>query len=169
MIKTVLGVDPGLALTGYGIVEDQGRGVCRRVYSGIIKTGKEMEHPQRLKKIYEEVEALIDKYSPQAVSLERVFFNRNVRSALTVGEARGIIILAAAVNGLPVEEYAPLQIKNTVAGDGSADKTQMRKMVSLQLQLGEYRFGSDDEADALAVALCHLHQWKWKNGAAGRG
>lgn len=164
----VLGVDPGLALTGYGVVQDRGGGNCLRLHSGTVKTGKKIPHPERLKNIFEETVGLIEEYRPQAVSLEKVFFNRNVRSALTVGEVRGIIILAAARAGIPLEEYAPLQIKNTIAGDGRADKLQMRKMVCLQLKMQEYRFSSDDEADALAVALCHLQQMRWNSIEARR-
>jgi len=164
----VLGIDPGLALTGYGVVRDEGGGRCRLLNSGTIKTGKNLARAERLKIIHEKISELVGEYAPGAVSLEKVFFNQNVRSALTVGESRGIILLAAATAGIPVEEYAPLQIKNMVAGDGRADKLQVRKMVCLQLKINDYNFGSDDEADALAVALCHLQNLKWNSFAARR-
>jgi len=166
MGNLILGIDPGIALTGFGVVEDTGGGRYSRIDSGCLKTDKSVEHTARLEKIHLRVSELLAHYRPVALALEKVFFNKNTRTALTVGEARGVIMLAAAFNGITVYEYTPLQIKSGVSGDGRADKLQVQKMVCLQLRItGSFRH--DDEADALAAALCHLQHLKWRVTVGG--
>ena len=154
----VIGIDPGYAIVGYGIVEELA-GKCRRLTSGCIMTEKSLEIPARLEIIYNDLFKLIKEYQPDALIMEKVFFNKNVNTAIKTGEGRGVIMLAASINGLPVFEFTPLQIKQTVAGFGRASKEQVEKMVMLQLKLTD-NFTHDDESDALAVALCYLQQRK---------
>ncbi len=161
----ILGIDPGIALTGYGIIEDTGAGRSGWITSGCIKTSSQSCHAERLRVIHQKVAELGKSYELSAISLEDVFFNKNIRTALTTGEARGVIILAGALNQIPVHHYTPLQIKSSITGDGRADKKQMQKMVSLLLGVPD-NFQNDDEADALAAALCHLQQIKWEKQAS---
>jgi len=152
----VLGLDPGTAITGYGIVEETPEGELRLVDYGAITTAADTPLPQRLRHIYEELEKLIAVQQPAAVAVEELFFSRNVRTALAVGQARGIALLAAARADLPVYEYTPLQVKQAVAGHGRADKQQVQQMVRMLLDLEEIP-RPDDAADAIAVAICHFH------------
>ena len=163
----VLGIDPGLAITGFGVLEEQG-GDYRRVASGCIRTGQELPVPLRLERIFEQVLELGHVYQPRALALEKLFFCRNIRTALQVGEARGTIILAAARARLDLFEYTPLQVKQAVAGYGKAEKGQVQKMVRLLLHLSQAP-AVDDEADALAVALCHLQHRRWQEAVKGGG
>jgi crossover junction endodeoxyribonuclease RuvC len=155
----VLGVDPGLAITGYGLlkVEDD---QCSVLDYGCIRTPAGQELPLRLLTVFEEICALIDKYVPTVMAVEQLFFCKNVRTATQVGEARGAILTAAAVHNVPIVEYTPLQIKQAVAGYGKAEKKQVQQMVSLILRLAEPP-QPDDAADALAVALCYLQSRRW--------
>lgn len=162
----VLGIDPGLARTGFAFVEER-QGRYHYLQSGCITTAKTMPSSQRLLAIYEELETLIEQQQPQALALEKLFFSKNVRTALQVGEARGVVILAAAGRGLALFEYTPLQVKQAVAGYGRADKDQVEKMVCLTLDLKKPP-SVDDEADALAVALCHLQSRRYQE-AVDRG
>lgn len=164
----VLGIDPGLAITGYGLLVETGRGDYRRVVSGCIRTRSGHLPAARLEKIFEEVSALIREYHPQALALEKLFFNRNSKTALQVGEARGIIILASAKSSLELFEYTPLQVKQAVAGYGKAEKLQVQKMVQMLLSLKDLP-AVDDEADALAVAICHLQHRRWQETVKGGG
>ena len=159
MGNVIMGVDPGIALTGWGLIEDMGGNNYRRVNSGCIKTDKNLEHMERLKVIHSSIVDVIWQYQPSAFALENVFFNKNTRTALMVGEARGVIMLGAALSEISVFHYTPLQVKSSVSGDGRADKLQMQKMVGILLRLNDF-FKYDDEADALAVALCHLQHMK---------
>ena len=163
-----LGIDPGLALIGYGIIEeDSGRYI--RIASGCISTEKHKTDSERLELIFSGLDGIIKEFSPGVLILEKLFFNKNVTTAIKIGEARGVILLAAAVNKIDIFEYTPLQIKQTVTGYGRASKQQVEKMVRLQLNLLQEKFRHDDESDALAVCLCHLQQRKWLQKIEGSG
>ncbi|HOL17113.1 MAG TPA: crossover junction endodeoxyribonuclease RuvC [Bacillota bacterium] len=162
----IIGIDPGVAITGYGVV-DEVKGSFLRVASGCIRTNQKLPPATRLEQIFHRIRALIGDFKPQAIALEKLFFNKNTRTALQVGEARGIVILAAALNKVDLFEYTPLQVKQAVAGYGRAEKDQVQRMVKLLLQLPQQP-AVDDEADALAVALCHLQHRRW-NDAVRRG
>lgn len=151
----VLGVDPGTATTGYGLVRERASRL-EALDWGIITTAKDSPLAARLLLIYGGLGDLIRAHRPEAVAVEELFFNRNVRSALAVGQARGVALLAAAAAGLPVLEYTPPQVKQAVTGYGGADKAQMQAMVKMILGLGETP-RPDDAADALAVAICCIH------------
>ncbi|HEY4681693.1 MAG TPA: crossover junction endodeoxyribonuclease RuvC [Candidatus Acidoferrales bacterium] len=151
----VLGVDCGTASTGYGIVELAG-GRCRMLAYGAIRTSPSWELPQRLQKIHRELKTLAERFAPEAMAIEAVFSAVNVRSALKLAQVRGVALLAAAETGLPVSEYSALEVKRGVVGYGRAEKCQVQRMVRQLLQL-EVIPEPDDAADALAVALCHLH------------
>lgn len=163
----ILGIDPGLAITGYGLVEEKGSTFIR-VASGCIRTSGNTAPAQRLVEIFNSVEAVIERYRPRAIAVEKLFFCKNVRTALQVGEARGTIILAAAKSELALFEYTPLQVKQAVAGYGGAGKAQVQNMVQMLLRLSE-RPRVDDEADALAIALCHLQHRRYHEAVEGSG
>lgn len=151
----VLGIDPGTALTGYGIVERTGSKL-RMVDYGCVETLSTIELPQRLLEIHGAVLDLIDTHQPMSIGVERLFFNRNVQSAFAVGQARGVVLLAAAERGLPVFEYGPHEVKLAVTGYGRAPKDQVQRMVQLMLGMSVLP-RPDDAADALAVAICLAH------------
>ena len=151
----VLGIDPGTAITGYGLVREAGDQLQAVAY-GAITTPSDWALPQRLRKIYGDLTVLIREYSPTESAVEQLFFSRNVKTALAVGQARGVVLLAMADGGLPVHEYTPLQVKQSVVGYGRAEKAQVQELVKLLLGL-EAVPQPDDAADALAVAICHLH------------
>ena len=151
----ILGVDPGTAITGYGLVGSDGDASALVGY-GVITTPSGSPLPQRLQTLYRELTGLIARYRPDAVAIEELFFSRNVRTALAVGQARGVALLAAAEAGLPVHEYTPLQVKQAVVGYGRATKDQVQQMVRMLLGLDVVP-RPDDAADAIAVAICHLH------------
>jgi len=154
-LPRTLGIDPGTAIMGYGVVESRG-GSLHMVTYGVLVTSKVNTMPERLLALYEGLTAQIAAHRPAAMAVEELFFNRNVNTALTVGQARGIALLAAAQAGLPVFEYTPLQVKDAVVGYGRATKDQVQQMVRSLLRL-EALPKPDDAADALAVAICHLH------------
>jgi crossover junction endodeoxyribonuclease RuvC len=151
----VMGIDPGTATTGYGFVRDLDDGPVAVAY-GVILTPAGAAMPQRLLTIYRELKQLIAVYHPETGAVEKLFFQRNVSTAMTVGQARGVALLALAEAGLPIGEYNPRDVKQAVAGYGAADKPQMQGMVRAILNLPETP-KPDDAADALAVAICHLH------------
>ena len=151
----VLGVDPGTAITGYGIVEEV-KGDLKPLTFGVIRTPAKQPLAGRLQLIYRGVSKLAQEWEPTAAAVEELFFSRNVRTAMSVGQARGVTLLALADAGLEVAEYTPLAIKQAVTGYGNADKAQVQEMVRLLLELTEVP-RPDDAADALAVAICHLH------------
>ncbi len=151
----VLGIDPGTAITGYGLVRENDEGLAL-VECGVITTPADQSLPQRLQTIYRGLAAIIGQHRPDQVAVEELFFSRNVRTALSVGQARGVVLLAAAEAGLPLHEYKPLEVKQTVAGYGGADKRQVQEMVRLLLHLEQIP-EPDDAADAVAVAVCHIH------------
>lgn len=152
----VLGIDPGTALTGWGVVREGADNRATLVDYGTIKTPAVMPLPQRLQQIFQQVTVLIEQHQPQIVAVEEVFFSKNVRTAMSVGQARGVILLAAALANRPVQEYTPQQIKQAISGYGSADKAQVQQMTALLLGLDAVPT-PDDAADAIAVAVCHLH------------
>jgi len=152
----ILGVDPGTATTGYGLVTEDEGGEARLVRYGAIITAPSEPMPERLLAIHREMTALIREHAPDALAIEILFFGRNVTTALTVGQARGVVLLAAAQANLPVYEYKPAEVKQAVAGYGGADKRQMQEMVRIMVGLDEIP-RPDDAADAVAVAICHLH------------
>jgi crossover junction endodeoxyribonuclease RuvC len=160
----VLGLDPGTAITGYGLIEDAGNRAVAVAY-GTINTPADMALPQRLRHIYHDLGDLIRRYRPEVGAVEQLFFSRNVRTALAVGHARGVVLLALADAGLPVFEYTPLQVKQALSGYGRAGKPQIQEMVRLILELDAVP-QPDDAADALAVAICHTHSARW--AALGR-
>jgi crossover junction endodeoxyribonuclease RuvC len=161
----VLGIDPGTAITGYGLVREDDEGLTL-VRCGVITTPADQLLPQRLQAIYRGLAAIIGQHRPDQVAVEELFFSRNVRTALSVGQARGVVLLAAAEAGLPLHEYKPLEVKQTVAGYGGADKRQVQEMVRMLLNLEQVP-EPDDAADAVAVAVCHIHSARMRALIAG--
>jgi crossover junction endodeoxyribonuclease RuvC len=151
----VLGVDPGTLTSGYGIVSEEDHRLFHIASGGISPSAKQ-PLPKRLKKIYEELEKIIEKYRPHCVVVEDLFVSKNMKSALKLGHARGVAILAAMNSGLPVFEYAPLEVKQAVVGTGKAEKKQVQLMVKALLNLPKVPHPAD-AADALAAAICHIH------------
>ncbi len=156
----VLGIDPGTITSGYGIVAEEDHKLFH-VASGGISPSAKHPFPTRLKKIYEELEKIIDKYKPHIVVVEDLFVSKNIRSALKLGHSRGVAILAAVNAGLPVFEYAPLEVKQAVVGNGKAEKKQVQMMVKALLDLPKAPHPAD-AADALAAAICHIHSSRLK-------
>jgi len=150
----VLGLDPGTAATGYGVVEFAGPGATRLVECGVLRTAAASPLEQRLAQIFDAITDLIARHGPDVVAVESVFVARNPRSALVLGHARGAALLAAAKAGLPVAEYAPAMVKRTVVGAGAATKTQVQHMAAKLLRLSSPP-APDDAADGVAVALTH--------------
>jgi len=148
-----LGIDPGTARTGFGLVlgDDD---VTAGAY-GIIETSATESMPKRLARLFAEIGELMDAYRPTALAIEELFFARNISTAMTVGQARGVVLLAAAIRGISVAEYKPAEVKQAVVGYGNADKRQVQEMVRIVLKLDTVPY-PDDAADALAVALCHV-------------
>lgn len=151
----ILGLDPGTATTGYGVLRVTNFKISCVAY-GAILTKAEMAMPQRLQVIYDDLSQLIEQYHPDEVAIEKLFFGRNVTSAITVGQARGVLLLRLAQEGLPVGEYTPMQVKQALVGYGHAEKEQVQYMVQNFLKLPELP-RPDDAADALAIAICHAH------------
>ena len=157
----VLGIDPGTAITGYGVVEGEDDSLRLTTY-GTITTPAGQPLPQRLQQIYRELRALISTWRPDSAAVEELFFSKNARTALAVGHARGVALLALTDAGLSVQEYKPAEVKQAVAGYGGAPKEQVQGMVQLLLGLDETP-RPDDAADALAVAICHFHSARWQS------
>lgn len=157
----VLGIDPGTAITGYGLVWGEGDDL-RLVDYGVITTLSDKPLPQRLQEIYHHLTALIQERQPTAAAVEKLFFSRNVRTALSVGQARGVALLAMANAELEIHEYTPLEVKQAVVGYGRASKEQVQVMVKMLLGLDSVP-QPDDAADAIAVAICHIHSARMKD------
>jgi crossover junction endodeoxyribonuclease RuvC len=157
-----IGIDPGTAITGYGLVREEQDGSLSVVDYGVIQTSADDSMPERLVQLYYNLKDVIDLHSPQSGAVEKLFFARNVRTALTVGQARGIALLALAESGVALAEYSPNEIKQAVVGYGGADKNQVQKMVQALLDLDQIP-QPDDAADALAVAICHLHSARMRS------
>ncbi len=153
MPTRVLGIDPGIALMGYGLVEDSEDGFDTIAY-GCLSTPATQATPERLLTLYQGLVDIIERHRPSEVAVE-LFIARNLKAALSVGQARGVAILAAARRGLPVHEYTPLEVKQDVCGYGRGGKEQIQEMVRVQLGLDRIP-KPDDAADALAVAICHI-------------
>ncbi|MFC0212569.1 crossover junction endodeoxyribonuclease RuvC [Paenibacillus chartarius] len=151
----IMGIDPGIAIVGFGFVDKLGSKLTPVQY-GCITTEAHTDPGLRLKQVYDSAVQLIEMYKPDAVAIEQLFFNRNVTTAFTVGQARGVLILAAVQQGLPVAEYTPMQVKQAIVGYGKAEKKQVQEMVRMFLKLSAVP-KPDDVADALAVAICHAH------------
>lgn len=151
----ILGIDPGIAIVGYGVVEYKAPRFATLDY-GAITTPAHTSVDSRLEIIYSSLTQLISMYSPTQMSVERLFFNTNTKTAIDVAQARGVILLAARQNGLDIGEYTPLQVKQAVTGYGQADKRQVMLMIKTILSLDTIP-KPDDAADALAVAVCHAH------------
>ncbi|MBI4464905.1 MAG: crossover junction endodeoxyribonuclease RuvC [Acidobacteria bacterium] len=151
----ILGIDCGSAATGYGILEAEGRS-CQVVACGVIRAHRRFSFPQRLKQISDALAELIQVHGPSVVAVEGIFSAINARSALALGQVRGVALLAAAQAHLPVHEYSPLEVKSSVVGYGRAEKSQVQLMVQTLLHLEQKP--PEDAADALAVALCHAHR-----------
>jgi crossover junction endodeoxyribonuclease RuvC len=148
----IVGIDPGVADTGYGVIEVTGQNLCCLDY-GSIKTSAKLKLASRLEIISRELSAILAKYRPQLVAVEGLYFCKNVKTALVVGQARGVVLLTARQYEIPVAEFTPLQVKQAVSTYGKAGKLQVQKMVKLLLNLKELP-QPDDAADALAVAIC---------------
>jgi crossover junction endodeoxyribonuclease RuvC len=151
----VLGIDPGVANTGYGVVAQQ-RGRLFALDGGVIETAAALDPGRRLATIHERVGALLDEYRPDALALEDVYFGQNAHSAFAVGQARGVVMLAAGQRGIPCTSYTPQQVKSAVCGSGRAAKDQVQRMVQTLLALTELP-KPDHAADALAIAICHTN------------
>jgi crossover junction endodeoxyribonuclease RuvC len=153
--RIVVGVDPGTAITGYGVVGQTVQGDYELLACGVIRTQADQAMPLRLLELFNDFVALINEFAPNEVAIEKLFFGRNVTTAITVGQARGAILVAAAQRNLPVAEYTPAEVKQAITGYGNADKRQIQVMVQQTLRLSQLP-QPDDAADGVAVALCHL-------------
>ena len=154
----ILGLDPGTATTGYGLIRVLGNRFQMLEY-GVITTPAGLEMEKRLAIIYDSLKILIDKWKPQQVAIEELFFNQNITTAITVGQARGVLLLCCAKHNLPVAEYTPLEVKQALVGYGRADKKQIQQMLKMFLNLPEIP-KPDDAADGLAIAICHAHYYQ---------
>jgi len=151
----VMGIDPGSKCTGCGVI-DEVNNELKVVYWGSIKSKPRQPFPERLKFIYDELVAVIKEFNPDEIAVEDMFFATNVKSALKLGQTRGVAILSAVNEGKPVAEYSPLEVKQSVVGYGRAEKQQVQDMVTTLLRLKE-KPETFDASDALAVAICHIH------------
>ncbi|MBN1304732.1 MAG: crossover junction endodeoxyribonuclease RuvC [Anaerolineales bacterium] len=151
-----LGIDPGIAATGYGLVREHRDGSLEAVSFGVITTPKELSIPERLRLLYIELGQIVREHHPDSCAVEKLFFQRNISTAISVGQARGVVLLSLAETGLQIGEYTPNEVKQAVAGYGSAGKQQVQEMVRVLLNLPDIP-RPDDAADALAVAITHLH------------
>ncbi|MDH4128565.1 MAG: crossover junction endodeoxyribonuclease RuvC [Spirochaetota bacterium] len=153
---TILGIDPGLATVGYGIIDvNNDKYLVKKV--GVIQTSSETRFSKRLHTIYLEMQDLIREFKPDEIAIEELFFSKNTKTAMIVSQARGVLILSCVGKDIPIYEYTPLQIKQGITGSGRADKSQVTKMVTYILGL-ESSPKPDDAADALAIAVCHANQ-----------
>ena len=157
-----LGIDPGTAILGYGLVREHYDGSLQAVDFDVIRTPAKTPMPRRLQSIHDELKAVIDQHQPDRAAVEELFFSRNVTTAITVAQARGVVLLTLQNAGLPIAEYKPNIIKQSISGYGGADKAQMQEMVRLLLGLDEVP-RPDDAADALAVAITDLHSRRFGN------
>lgn len=157
----VLGIDPGLSLTGWGVIESQNRDKITPLQYGCIKTKPTETLIERLEIINRQLQELINVYKPEVVAIEELFFLKESKAVAAVGQARGAIVLTVALNNIKLFEYNPRHVKMALTGYGSADKHQMQHMVKTLLRLKEIP-KPDDAADALAIAMCHVNTAKWK-------
>jgi crossover junction endodeoxyribonuclease RuvC len=150
----ILGIDPGTGILGFGVIEVDKRGKAQLVDAGVIRTPVKEDDAVRLQTIHEELTDIITNTKPQEMAVEKLFFVQNVTTAMTVAQARGVVLLAGMQNGLKIAEYTPLQVKQALTGYGRAEKKQIQEMVRIVLKLKEIP-KPDDAADALACAICH--------------
>jgi crossover junction endodeoxyribonuclease RuvC len=162
--RITIGIDPGTAILGYGVIA--GGSDARMVDFGVFETEAGRDMPGRLVTLYDAVTRLIAEYEPSDIAVEQLFFARNVTTAIAVGQARGVVLLAAAQQGVPVAEYSPSEVKNAIVGYGKADKRQMQEMVRIMLSLPSVPH-PDDAADALAIALCHAQTRQFTSRLGG--
>lgn len=165
-IRRILGIDPGSRVTGYGIIDSDGR-KSSHIASGCIRLDTEKPVPWRLGDIFTELKVIIEKFQPRELAIEQVFVSKNAGSALKLGQARGAAICAGVTRGLEVSEYSPRTVKQAVVGSGGADKEQVQHMVRLILKLQQAP--AADQADALAVALAHAHSFTLNRHLAAVG
>ncbi|WP_350344422.1 crossover junction endodeoxyribonuclease RuvC [Proteinivorax tanatarense] len=149
----ILGLDPGIAILGYGVVKKE-KHKLKPIDFGTIQTSKELDEPQRLLSLANSLEKLLDIYNPDVVAVEELFFNKNIKTAITVAQARGVILMVILKKGISLYEYTPLQVKQGVVGYGRATKLQVQTMVKTLLNLEKIP-KPDDAADGLAIAICH--------------
>jgi len=149
----ILGIDPGTAILGWGLIEKQGSKIIPLKY-GCVETTSDQPMPERLAKIYKVLSDIIERERPDHVAVEEIFYFKNEKTIITVAQARGVAVVCAENHGLPVYEYTPLQVKQALTGYGRADKNQVQEMVKITCSL-DHRPKPDDAADALAVAICH--------------
>ena len=157
-----LGIDPGTAITGFGVIKEEADGSLKVLDYGVIQTSADQSAAERLVQLYQQIKKLILLHQPEQGAVEKLFFERNVRTAISVGQARGVVLLAMAEMKILIGEYTPLEVKQAVAGYGGADKNQVQQMVRTILGLDTIPH-PDDAADALAVAICHIHSAKMRN------
>lgn len=155
-----IGIDPGIATTGYGIVREEADGRLIALAHGVIETSKSEPLPRRLQVLHEQLSTLIGMWQPREAAVEELFFATNAKTAMIVGQARGVVLLTLCNAQIPVHEYTPLQVKQAISGYGQADKRQMQEMVRLLLGLTSVP-RPDDAADALAIAITHLQNRRW--------
>jgi crossover junction endodeoxyribonuclease RuvC len=154
--RVVIGIDPGTAITGYGVIRESADGNLEWIAHGVIKTQSEWDEPQRLLYLNQALLEIINENKPDCCAVEKLFFQKNIKTAISVGQGRGAALIAAAETDLPVDEYTPSEVKQAVVGYGNADKKQIQHMVKVLLNLTDLP-QPDDAADALAIAICHLH------------
>jgi len=157
----IFGIDPGYAISGFGVIDYTGNKFKILDY-GVVTTKSDMPMPIRLKILYDSYTELLTQYKPDAVAIEELFFNKNSKTVIAVGQARGVHILAAIKQDISLYEYTPLQIKQAIVGYGRAQKKQVQEMTKILLNLREIP-KPDDAADALAIAICHAHSLKFKD------
>ena len=155
----ILGIDPGFAITGYSIIDYIGN-KFKLITSGAVLTEAGESFPLRLEKIYRELQKIIENYQPECMSIEELFFNNNAKTAINVAQARGVILITARINNLPIYEYTPLQVKQAVTGYGRADKIQVQRMIKMILNTDKLP-KLDDVTDSMAMAICHAHSAKF--------
>ncbi len=158
--RVVLGIDPGTAITGYGVVGETAAGNFELLACGVIRTKAGEKMHLRLLEIFQDMKALIAEFHPTEMAVEKLFFGRNVTTAITVGQARGTVLLAGAEYGLDIAEYTPAEVKQAITGYGSADKQQIQEMVQRVLNL-PHPPHPDDAADGVAIAICHLQRTRY--------
>jgi len=158
----VIGLDPGSAITGYGILDEGADHSLKVIAYGVLRTSADQALALRLQSLYTQLNEILILHRPDSGAVENLFFQRNVRTAFAVGQARGVLLLALAQAGIPAAEYNPMEVKQAVAGYGKADKAQVQQMVKMLLGLDEIPH-PDDAADALAVAICHIHSRKFNS------
>ena len=156
----VIGFDPGLSATGFGIIETDEKNNVYHINNGVLRPPRKMSLPDRLNYLYKKCIELLKSYSPEVLAIEDTFYHKNIKSAMSLGQARGTLLLVGAHMGMPCIEYAPRKVKMSVVGNGAASKEQVNYMVCKLLKLPEGNI-PNDASDALAIALCYIHQKKF--------